>query len=62
MAMKVKRGLGLLVVAVICWFVTFAALQGSSLPVTLIALVFGIVALVTFFGGLGLLAWGLLRD
>lgn len=67
MSMKVKRGLGLLVVAAMGWLLGLALLNAPAagfagvlvfigLLVALIAAIGGLV------GGLGLLAWGLLRD
>lgn len=68
MSVKVRRGLGLLVVAVIAFLVLLALLQVSIadgamewvMVVALLAAAAGTVG--GLFGGLALLAWGLLRD
>lgn len=62
MSWKVKRGLGLLVVAAVAWFLTALLVQSSSALVTLIAFPVGLVAFAAVVAGVGLLAWGLLRD
>lgn len=63
MSVKVKRGLGLLVVAVLAWLATIALLQApASVPTFLALAVTGIATLGALLGGLVLLAWGLLRD
>lgn len=69
MSWKVKRGLGLLVLAAIAALVAFPLLQVDVPDSTLgsIALIGGMLVLgigfwVALVGGLGLLAWGLLRD
>jgi hypothetical protein len=69
MSIKVKRGLGLLVVAVLAFIVTAytQAISDSGndvgnvvvLFVSLFAIVLGGLSLL---GGLALVAWGLLRD
>lgn len=68
MSMKVKRGLGLLVVALI-GFLAIYPMQSMSpdgflnQALLLVALaVAGVAFFVGLVGGLGLLAWGLLRD
>jgi hypothetical protein len=60
MGVKVKRGLGLLVVAVLAW-VTQQALVSHDPPG---AVEFALLAAATLclFAGLVLLAWGLLRE
>lgn len=67
--MKVKRGLGLLVVAVIAFLLAVAIAQtatGHGDAVDLIAwpvvLVLALGCLAAGLAGLVLLAWGLLRD
>jgi len=67
MSVKVKRGLGLLVVAVIGWLLGLVLLQapadGAVGIVVLVGLLVAAVAAIGgLLGGLGLLAWGLLRD
>lgn len=67
MSRKVKRGLGLLVVAVIAALVVLVLLrvpaEGLAAPFVAIGLLAGVAAFfVGVFGGLGMLAWGLLRD
>lgn len=63
---KVKRGLGLLVVAAIGYLIVFAA-QGddgmaSGGAAAIIESIGWLLAAVGIIGGLVLLAWGLLRD
>lgn len=69
MSWKVKRGLGLLVIAAIALLVALPLLQADAPDSTLgsaafvaALLVAGIGFWVALIGGLGLLAWGLLRD
>lgn len=68
MPTKVKRGLGLLAVAVIGFLVLLVALRApaeSGVAQVLVIggiLAGGVAVLGGLFGGLGLLAWGLLRD
>jgi hypothetical protein len=62
MPMKVKRGLGLLVVAFAAWLVAYPSLQESSGWAMAISFVAGTVFVLALVGGLVLLAWGLLRD
>lgn len=62
MPVKVKRGLGLLVVAFAAWLVAYPAMQGTSDLTALLSLVAGAVMALSLVGGLVLLAWGLLRD
>lgn len=68
MPVKVKRGLGLLVVAVAAVLLLLAVLphapdDGVLVGVYVVTvLAAAAVALVGLIGGLGLLAWGLLRD
>jgi len=59
---KVKRGLGLLVVAVIAWLIGYPATRADSVAGTLLAIPAVIVFLCALVGGLVLLAWGLLID
>lgn len=59
MGTKVKRGLGLLVVAVLAWVVQQATVGASPAVVELVLLA---TAAGCLLGGLVLLAWGLLRD
>ena len=65
---KVKRGLGLLVVAVIAWAISAVLVQidtnntAAQLLVGLPLIAAGLVALGCLVGGLVLVAWGLLRD
>lgn len=62
MPVKVKRGLGLLVVALM-GFLLVMALQGSSNGIAVgLTLFGGAVMLCAGCAGLVLLAWGLLRD
>jgi hypothetical protein len=60
MGVKVKRGLGLLVVAVLAW-VTQQALTTHE-PPALIEFLLLATAALCLFGGLVLLAWGLLSE
>lgn len=60
MSVKVKRGLGLLVVALIVFLIGYATSEGSG-P-TLFTDLLGVVAVLLGAVGLVLLAWGLLRD
>lgn len=62
MSPKVKRGLGLLVVAVIAWLIGYPAVRTDSVAGTLLAVPAVIVFLCALVGGLVLLAWGLLRE
>lgn len=65
---KVKRGLGLLVVALIAWLGAMALMQvdavgGVAGALTLVlSMALALAFLVGLVGGLALLAWGLLRD
>lgn len=58
--MKVKRGLGLLVVAVLAWVVDMAVIDHTPPAGVEFALL--TVTVVALLGGLVLLAWGLLGD
>lgn len=60
MSVKVKRGLGLLVVAVLTWVVDMAVVDHSPPAGVEFALL--TVAAAALLGGLVLLAWGLLAD
>jgi hypothetical protein len=64
MSVKVKRGLGLLVVAVAAWVV--AAVTGATgtdnAEVSLLGALAVVVLVVCAAAGLALVAWGLLRD
>lgn len=62
MSVKVKRGLGLLVVAVVAWLITFGLLQAEATPLAVLAILFGLVTFAAAGVGVVLLAWGLLRD
>jgi hypothetical protein len=66
MTEKVKRGLGLLVVAVIGWLLVAVATENSTAwgsgPVAALEFLGCALLLLGVVGGLGLLAWGLLRD
>jgi hypothetical protein len=62
MSTKVKRGLGLLVVAVIAWGIGFASMQSTALIPALLTLVAGLTMVVCVVVGLVMIAWGLLRD
>lgn len=68
MSMKVKRGLGLLVVALIGWLVALALSQietdgtFEALLLLIPTLVAGVALIGGLVGGLALIAWGLLRD
>lgn len=68
MPVKVKRGLGLLVVALIGFLVLLVALRApaESTPAQVVViaglLAGGIALFGGLFGGLAMLAWGLLRD
>ena len=64
-----KRGLGLLVVALIAWLAALLLMQVDATTSTiggLVVLIAAVIVSLTFIaaliGGLGLLAWGLLRD
>ena len=59
MSVKVKRGLGLLVVAVLAWVVD--QMLGDT-PPALAELVLLAGAVLCLLLGLALLAWGLLRE
>jgi len=58
MPTKVKRGLGLLVVAVAAWLLALPIVTSNSAPDWLmpLALLLGVVMLCSLFGGLVLLA------
>ena len=60
---RIRRGLGLLVVAVIAFLVLWsvAGIDTNAAWRALIELVAGLALLGALFGGLGLLAYGLLR-
>lgn len=60
MSTKVKRGLGLLVIAAIGFLLVNAAHETDG-PVLLESAGY-LLAAVGLLGGLGLLAWGLLRE
>lgn len=68
MPTKVKRGLGLLVLAllgwILGWVLTSAGAADSWLwPIALVGLIAAVVlAIGGLVGGLVLIAWGLLRD
>lgn len=64
MAPNVKRGLGLLTVAVIALLVAIPANMQESAPgaVVLVAIAAGLVFVSALLCGLVLVAWGLLRD
>lgn len=62
MSVKVKRGLGLLVVALIAFLIAAVATQAEATPVVVVGLMSGFVMLGAGGAGLALLAWGLLRD
>ena len=68
MSVKVKRGLGLLVVTVIAWIAVYALnaidAQGSAVDVVQELLVLGLylVMVGSFITGLVLVAWGLLNE
>lgn len=62
MPVKVKRGLGLLVVAVVAWAITALLIQTSSAALNVVALLIGLAAFAAAAAGVVLLAWGLLRD
>ena len=67
MSVKVKRGLGLLVVAAIGWLLGLVLLQAPADGAASIFVFVGLAAAACaaiggLLGGLGLLAWGLLRD
>lgn len=67
MSMKVKRGLGLLVVAAIGYLIVFAAQGDDGMaspggPTAILEAMGYLLAAVGLIGGLILLAWGLLRD
>lgn len=65
---KVKRGLGLLVVALVAWLAGIVLTQipaddGLAAVLLLIPLlVTGVATIGGLVGGLALIAWGLLRD
>lgn len=58
---NVRRGLGLLAVAGIAWLIGMAALQADSWPLAVLVAAAALVAVCSLLGGLGLLAYGLLR-
>lgn len=60
MSVKVKRGLGLLVVALIVFLIGYATSEGNG-PSPFTDLLGGVAVLLGLVG-LVLLAWGLLRD
>lgn len=65
MSIKVKRGLGLLVIAAIGYLLVFAVRDSGpdgSTATSLLELVGWTLAGAGLVGGLLLLAWGLLRD
>lgn len=67
MSVKVKRGLGLLVIAVIGWLLGMVLLQapaeGAAAIFVFVGLLVAVVAAIGgLIGGLTLLAWGLLAD
>lgn len=62
MSVKVRRGLGLLVVAVVGWLVTFGLLQASATPLQVLSVLVGVLTVAAAGVGVVLLAWGLLRD
>ena len=62
MSMKVKRGLGLLVVAVAAWLVGLVAMQSTAVPATVLLGLASVVAVCALVAGVVLLAWGLLRE
>lgn len=67
MSDKVKRGLGLLVVAAIGYLVVFAVRGDDGMaspggPAAIIEAIGYLMAAVGLIGGLLLLAWGLLRE
>lgn len=68
MPLKVKRGLGLLVIALIAWLIAFPLMKASpdgdlaALAIAVLLLVAALTFLASLVGGLVLLAWGLLRD
>lgn len=64
MSWKVKRGLGLLVVAAIGYLIVNAGQESTSSGTVLMVteLVGWLAVAVGLVGGLILLAWGLLRD
>jgi hypothetical protein len=62
MPVKVKRGLGLLVVALVAWLAVTLLVQTTSTVLNLAALPIGLVGFVAAGVGVVLLAWGLLRD
>lgn len=65
MNVKVRRGLGLLVVATMLLLLGFVLeeipMEGVVLRAS-VTIAYGVAMLGTVIGGLGLLAWGLLRD
>lgn len=62
MSVKVRRGLGLLVVAVVGWLITFGLLQADATPLVVLSVLTGVVTIAAAGVGVVLLAWGLLRD
>lgn len=69
MTTKVRRGLGLLVLAPLALLIAFGSLRATDgmdnqfvmWPLLILCVVAGITFWVSLIGGLGLLAWGLLR-
>lgn len=64
MSLKVKRGLGLLVVAVLGYLIVFMAQSGGDggMAAGIAELIGYLLVLVGLIPGLVLIAWGLLRD
>ena len=62
MPTKVKRGLGLLVVAVIAYLIANPLVKQESMPALLVGVVAIWICVLAALVGLVLLAWGLLRD
>lgn len=62
MSVKVRRGLGLLVIAIVGWLITFGLLQANAVPLVVLSVLTGSLTLAAVGVGVVLLAWGLLRD
>jgi hypothetical protein len=62
MPVKVKRGLGLLVVAVLALCVAYPAGQAKADAWGVVSVLASAVCVLALASGLVLLAWGLLRD
>ena len=62
MSVKVKRGLGLLVIAVLAWAVQWVVSYDDGDAAIVMGMLARLALLVSGAAGLVLVAWGLLRD